>query len=663
MAENHDGIHREAGFYFAREIRVREIVTPFLEYFSATFGTTSYEYNTTVDFALLKPRDFVRHKFGFDREIVLATTPYNEIQPRFFQSISKFMDADPANGRVDPLVVFLVSDAKNRDEAVATQKIDASESRVIVTFSTNQCITASSSAFIDKALEQQLYARDLYDIEDPVDDDYFFFGRGRLIYELVDSFKRGQNIGLFGLRKTGKTSTIFKLRRLFKSEDLGDFIYFNLERPTLYSLSWYELLGEIRNRLPGTKGVRHVWDEHKAIKAFERAIKEYKRSNPERRLVIALDEIEHIAPKLSLRAHWDKEYLDFWKAARAIQNQNKHFSFMIVGANASVLETPMYDGIDNPLFSWAKGKYIPAFDYDELVVMIATLGKYAGLRWSESSLRYLLDHYGGHPLLTRLACSKMVAALPSDASRPHTFDANALRESEAERDRSIFEFAQHILGMLQKWYPDEAELLKLLGRGDADRFENAAKKRPDQVRHLIAYGLITANPWKVRLPFLMKFLETDLPLNAGDSARPDAAESWASISELRNRLETKLRRLVKRTLVVKCGPERWIDHVLKALPQDRREKLVGVDRDEILQRRLFFSDLLEIVVKNWGDFSFISIGPPDVAIDKSHLSVLLNYINTHREDAHAKPVAPSELSAVEVACATIEKSLDRVLID
>ena len=45
-------IHKDAQAYFAREIKVREIMSPFLVYFDAISGDTSHEANTTVDFVL-----------------------------------------------------------------------------------------------------------------------------------------------------------------------------------------------------------------------------------------------------------------------------------------------------------------------------------------------------------------------------------------------------------------------------------------------------------------------------------------------------------------------------------------------------------------------------------------------------------------------------------
>src|ERR1700676_2100846 len=143
-------IHKDAQAYFARQIKVREIVSPFLAYFDAISGDTSHEANTTVDFVLLKPREFVQDKFGFDREIVLATTPYQELQPRFFQSVERFMESNRARGRIDPLILFVVSDADNRDEAIDSQRIDATQARMIVTFSAAKCATATDAGFIER---------------------------------------------------------------------------------------------------------------------------------------------------------------------------------------------------------------------------------------------------------------------------------------------------------------------------------------------------------------------------------------------------------------------------------------------------------------------------------------------------------------------------------
>jgi len=52
---------------------------------------------------------------------------------------------------------------------------------------------------------------DLYAANEPVIDALSFFGRGPLINNIVDRFNRGQHVGLFGLRKLGKTSLLKQL--------------------------------------------------------------------------------------------------------------------------------------------------------------------------------------------------------------------------------------------------------------------------------------------------------------------------------------------------------------------------------------------------------------------------------------------------------------------
>ena len=199
---------------------------------------------------------------------MLAYSPYAELQPRVFQNISEFLGRPPAQGRVDPLIYFLVSNGKNRLEAVRQRMIDGDESHMIISFGQDACLTATSADFVIKNIREQLYTRDLYDVEDPIDDDLFFFGRRKLVFNIIDTIKCGSNIGLFGLRKMGKTSVIFKIRRLVTDENLGEFVYFNLKNHpfTRYNgsscseRSGIDCLGSIVREACGTKNwpLRHL---------------------------------------------------------------------------------------------------------------------------------------------------------------------------------------------------------------------------------------------------------------------------------------------------------------------------------------------------------------------------------------------------------------------
>jgi len=64
------------------------------------------------------------------------------------------------------------------------------------------------AAEIDQATGQQ----NLYKISGPVSGDLSFFGRERVLQEVMDLLDGGQPVGIFGLRKTGKTSLIQRLQ-------------------------------------------------------------------------------------------------------------------------------------------------------------------------------------------------------------------------------------------------------------------------------------------------------------------------------------------------------------------------------------------------------------------------------------------------------------------
>lgn len=139
--------------------------------------------------------------------------------------------------------------------------------------------------------------------------------------------------------------------------------------------------------------------------------------------------------------------------------------------------------------------------------------------------------------------------------------------------------------------------------------------------------------------------------------------SLLEISALRNRLEPLLRRFIKRTLKAHLGPEKWISPILKVVPSKDREKLDGVDRDQILNERLFLLNLITVVEQNWEYFKTLEACPPDKQVTKDQFKVLLTFVNAHREDAHAKPTSDSEIAALKIAVNAIEAAISYLLED
>jgi hypothetical protein len=459
---------------------------------------------------------------------------------------------------------------------------------------------------------------------------------------------------VFGLRKVGKTSLVFRVKRIIEGEGTGFLCYFDLEDQDLYQMRWWGLLERIARGLP--KGnVKEDFTEENASRKFRDALTRSHKANPKQKIIIALDEIEHISPGLRMRAHWDNDFIELWKTLRAIQNDNRHVSFLICGVNGTVIETPTYQGHDNPVFSMAQKRYVPTFSVEEIGTMVRTLGRFMGLVFEDKCFQYLKDMYGGHPLITRQACSLVNSSLSEANKRPFTITVEYLKKTETERHQKLNTYARYVLGVLADWYPNEYQMLQHLALGDIESYREFENEVPEYTEHLRSYELVVDQPPRLAMAFLSNYLKPkveDAVSEAAANNKMIKEAVWDSrlleISQLRITFEPALRRFIKMNLMAHHGAEKWINFVLTAVPEERRNKLAGIDRDQILQNYLFLPDLLNAVLKNWSCFTHLEKNSGSSRITKSQFEILMNHVNANRQDAHPKSISIQELATLRV---------------
>jgi hypothetical protein len=133
-------------------------------------------------------------------------------------------------------------------------------------------------------------------------------------------------------------------------------------------------------------------------------------------------------------------------------------------------------------------------------------------------------------------------------------------------------------------------------------------------------------------------------------------ELWSRQSKARNALETQLRKFILQTLRLRHGDPGWTSHVLAAIPKERREALDGKDGERIM-KETYFSDLLNIMKRNWADFEMLEKARKQERVSKSEIETLMNFINTHREDCHAGNVTNAQVALVCIACENIQNAI------
>lgn len=643
--------------------------------FDVTWARAMTLHGAQIFAMLLRPEKHIRAAFGLENELLLIHHQYSTIQPRILHIVEKILGESPCQGRAEPMAFLLLTSAHDAKAEVRRLLADSANSRVIIPFEEQECKKSHNEFFVRNRLAEFFYSRDLFDMSRPLASDLYFFGRHAFVLSLRDLLKSGENLGLFGLRRTGKTSVLLRLQRTLEEVKGGKFIYFDLEDSAFYQLRWWKLLECIAAKLPGAKkGISYT--EESAAVQFRAALEKVGKSS---KVVIALDEVEHITPgeRLRMKPHWDEDFLEFWKTIRAIQNANRQVSFVVCGTNAAPVETASFGGRDNPLFGMVTKRYMPPFGRDEVRQMTRTLGRFMGLDFDEDCFDYLLARYGGHPFITRQACSRVFDGCKSQ-NRPVRITAKMLESAELDRDLHLFSHAENVLSVLQRWYPLEYEMLEYLSDNDTEAFLSVERAAPDFSAHLRAYGLVRGSPPELSMQFVASYLKNKKAISKSvsmDSEDSDDASSESVAGEdsvlnrlsnlgfHRNKVEIKLRRFIKRVFIASKGPSRWIDPILSAVPSERREKLVGIDRDLILRENLFLLDLLNIILKNWSSFVHLEQQPGQARVSKSQFEVLVDFLNKHREDAHAKDVEEATIVAVALAASTLEAAIDPYLVD
>lgn len=521
---------------------------PLLTMFDVTWGAQHNAFGSFVSVYFLKPEESTKAILGFEKEVLLVYSSYKSIEPRLFQLVSRFLTELPAKGRVETLCFILISDAPNVRDSVSQIMNSSVESKSVIPFNRFELLKGADSWFVRNRFTNSLYSRDLFDIAQALVEDTFFFGRQPLVHDIIDRFKRGQNTGLFGLRKMGKTSMIYKLKRVIEETNIGYHVVLDAQDPSIYMNSWWTLLGvlvdaiayETKVTLPAILA-EALHNESTAAQAFSKALDHiFMQIQAEQRVFLVIDEIEHLCPNLALNEQWNNDFLPFWKSVRAYQTRQPRLGLMIVGVNPQALETTTINGFDNPIFSFITQKFMPSFSKEEVREMVRTLGRYMGIKFDDEAYEYLRVRYGGHPMLVRLACSWVhKEALQRSGERPVQVSKKYLIDTQSMRDNTLVPYAKHIVEVLKAWYPIEYDMFEMLCQGHQHDYQELAGHEPQLLEHLLGYGLVTGDGGSdIVNEIVAEFVRNDaqsLERSRSKSAddkqhekTKDSAQSWSS---------------------------------------------------------------------------------------------------------------------------------------
>src|SRR5262249_53354430 len=150
-------------------------------------------------------------------------------------------------------------------------------------------------------LKEAFGGRDLFAFDAPLQSDTYFFGRTQEIQNLYSKYKLGEHGGLFGLRKIGKTSVLYAVKRYLELRD-EPAVFLDCSEPSLHRRRWNEALYFLVSTLTRSLKIagkvkaseEAMYNEKDASYFFEEDLTRIYNFIGRKRLLFILDEVESI---------------------------------------------------------------------------------------------------------------------------------------------------------------------------------------------------------------------------------------------------------------------------------------------------------------------------------------------------------------------------------
>lgn len=419
-----------------------------------------------------------------------------------------------------PLVNFylLISNAENLKEEI--DKIKGGTSAAVIPFTFEEMIKCKTdddlSILLVKRFGEYLFENNMLGETSAIDDDNLLFGdRTKIADSIVYRCQQISNSGIFGLRRSGKTSVLNAVLRRLERENIK---YVKIEsRSDLENLdSWKTALYDISKKIrQSTLSIQQEPEEcreqfvtrlklnsteeeyqKRPSQYFVEDIKLY--CKDESVFVIAIDEVELITYNTAKTTAWKnvEAYCGFWGALR-----DCGCALIVCGVNSTINEinTIWFNGIqgDNPMYGRiiscvdSSSTYLPVFTDEQTKYMLNTLGGYSNIAFSNVYAE-INRAFGGQPYAIRQFGSFVFERVKECRTPNEKYEI-----SKATVENLLTEFGNSAAGnglceiILQHLtiFSGEYEMLKRLALSP-EKYKTIQEQDISEIDHLQKYGLI-----------------------------------------------------------------------------------------------------------------------------------------------------------------------------
>ena len=281
-----------------------------------------------------------------------------------------------------------------------------------------------------------------------------------------------------------------------------------------------------------------------------------------------------------------------------------------------------------------------------------------GLQFEEIIYSKLTEDYGGHPFLIRQVCS-LIHKLNTQ-NLPIIVDRITYNKAKNEFDKNhASKYIQMMVSVLSEFYPDEYNLLEYLAIGELNFFNQYANESTEYTNHLKGYGIIsqTKDEYDFKIDAVKQYL---IQKNKYKKINASNEDMLNEISQRRNALEPKLRKIVRTQLKAKYGESQAREKLLVSFSKEEQKKynyLAYKDLFDPDKVNIYFEVLRNIIKKEWLTFEHI------FSRKQEEFNLKMEAINKYRADAHAKQMTQDKMGHFRDCITWIETHVNDFLED
>jgi len=491
------------------------------------------------------PNRALAESFDLAPELLLVLTPWAEAQAR---DVSAAEEALTRDYRLDKGIVLVVARDGEAERRLSQSVRHTGRLYIFLPF--EQVLAAQDTRiWLRQILRDRLGSADLFAAGRPVFG-WDFIGREKEIQTIRRKLLDGRPVGLYGLRKAGKTSVLIAIRDQLVADagrgarqpvavpihlDLLGLSFAELKRSGFmrYLLrAMHEALERVGIE-PATLGLPPSFADRRRLS--ELAEQDVERLVPQAleclidwaagrpsspTILLFIDEYERILGTSQFPLADGLDIFDYLRGL--VQRYPGVFNFLITGLGGAKASVSRYGTRQNPLFNFVIDYPLAGLTREEMDVLLGRIGRRLSLGFLPEALQAIWRETGGHPYLARELGRLIDKGISMEERAARNIDLAAVQTVLPLFHQEIAATMTEIRDAVADIDPNATSALLLALQYPSDSADALAMLKPESLHALRRYGIVNepGAPEPVRIGCFGEWLLRNevLPLKAAANA-------------------------------------------------------------------------------------------------------------------------------------------------